>query len=127
MTVADMKMTARQKAVKYGLDPQLFVRQITQESAWDCYAVNRHSGAMGLGQFMPETAIEMGLTLKTIFDPRANLDASACYMARLLNAAKGEYRIALAMYNFGIGNVRRGKPWPKETQQYVAKIMGDKA
>ena len=61
---------ARQKALKYGLDPNLFVRQIQAESSFNPNAVSS-AGAIGLGQIMPDTAKELGINPE---DPDQNLD-----------------------------------------------------
>jgi hypothetical protein len=124
LPIEDLQELARRKAVAVGINPDLFVRQITQESNWNPTVVNPSSGAMGLGQFMPATAREMGLTPTSVFNPEANLGASAEYMARMLKATGGDYAKALAAYNFGIGNIQKGKAWPEETRNYVSRIMG---
>jgi hypothetical protein len=40
---------ARQMAERYGLDPDIFVRLIQQESGFNPTAVNERTGATGLG------------------------------------------------------------------------------
>ncbi len=50
----------------YQLDPRLIVAMVIAESDFDPYSVSR-TGAVGLGQLMPETANELGvLTLLTL-------------------------------------------------------------
>lgn len=112
---------ARQKALKYGLDPTLFVRQIQAESSFNPNAVSP-KGAIGLGQIMPATAKELGINPE---DPDQNLDGAARYMRQQLDTF-GDYPLALAAYNAGAGNVRKagGIPNFTETQNYVSKIMG---
>ena len=112
---------ARQKALKYGLNPDLFVRQIQAESSFNPNAVSP-KGAIGLGQIMPATAKELGINPE---DPDQNLDGAARYMRQHLDTF-GDYSLALAAYNAGAGNVRKagGIPNFTETQNYVSKIMG---
>ena len=112
---------ARQKALKYGLNPDLFVRQIQAESSFNPKAVSS-AGAIGLGQIMPNTAKELGINPE---DPDQNLDGAARYMRQQLDTF-GDYPLALAAYNAGARRVREagGIPNITETQNYVSKIMG---
>ena len=112
---------ARQKALQYGLDPDLFIRQIQAESAFRPDAVSS-AGAIGLGQLMPATARELGVDPN---NPAQNLDGAARYMKQQL-ATFGNYPMALAAYNAGPSRVQKagGIPNITETQNYVSKIMG---
>jgi soluble lytic murein transglycosylase-like protein len=116
-------------AERYGLDPEVFVRQIQQESGFDPQARNRRTGATGLGQVMAATAQDPGFgvaPLRDRLDPVENLRFSAEYMAAMLNKFGGDYSLALAAYNAGPGVVDRagGIPGIEETQNYVARILG---
>lgn len=112
---------ARQKALQYGLDPDLFLRQIQAESAFRPDAVSS-AGAIGLGQLMPATARELGVDPN---NPAQNLDGAARYMKQQLDTF-GNYPMALAAYNAGPSRVQKagGIPNITETQNYVSKIMG---
>jgi hypothetical protein len=118
----DYRNLAYQTAQKYGLDPDMFVRQIQAESAFNPAAVSS-AGAIGLGQLMPATAKELGVDPT---DPAQNLEGAARYMKQLLGRYDGNQTLALAAYNAGMGNVDKagGVPNFKETQNYIAKIMG---
>jgi len=118
----DYRSLAYQTAQKYGINPDLFVRQIQAESAFNPAAVSS-AGAIGLGQLMPATAKELGVDPT---DPAQNLEGAARYMKQLLGRYKGDQTLALAAYNAGMGNVDKagGVPNFKETQNYIAKIMG---
>ena len=118
----DYRSLAYKTAQKYGIDPDLFVRQIQAESAFNPAAVSS-AGAIGLGQLMPATAKELGVDPT---DPVQNLEGAARYMKQLLGRYDGNQTLALAAYNAGMGNVDKagGVPNFKETQNYIAKIMG---
>ena len=117
----DYRQLAYQKAVKYGLNPDLFVRQIEAESAFNPNAVSP-AGAIGLGQLMPATARELGVDPS---DPDQNLEGAARYMRQQMDRF-GRPDLALAAYNAGPSRVAKLGRVPNitETQNYVAKIMG---
>lgn len=114
---------ARQKAQTYGIDPDLYVRQIEAESSFNPQAVSP-AGAQGIAQFMPGTA--KGVGLENPYDPVTALDAGAKHLSQLYKRYDGNMELALAAYNAGPGAVDKynGVPPFKETQHYVAKIMG---
>jgi hypothetical protein len=116
--MADFQSLARQKAKKYGLDPNVFERQIRQESGFNPSAVSP-AGAIGIAQIMPATARGWGVNPR---DPNAALDAAAKNMARYVHQY-GSYRNALIAYNAGPGAVGRGS-LPAETQNYIKTILG---
>jgi soluble lytic murein transglycosylase-like protein len=137
MTTAQMSFTrandyvdmARQAALSAGISPDLFVRQIQQESGFNPNA-GSPAGAEGIAQFMPGTAASMGINP---YDPAQALPGAARLMASLAAQFGGDYAKALAAYNAGPGAVNAavaqgGANWlsymPAETQNYVAIIMG---
>lgn len=85
-----------------GLDPLLLRSLVRQESQGDPNAVS-HAGAVGLAQFMPATAQDMGITDRT--DPRQSVAGSAKYMRMLMDKYNGDTKLALAAYNAGMGNI----------------------
>jgi hypothetical protein len=117
VVIADYQQLARQYAQKYGLNPNVFVRQIRQESGFNPNARSK-AGAVGIAQIMPATARGWGVDPT---NPRAALDAAAKNMAGYVKRY-GSYRNALVAYNAGPGNV--GKPLPAETQGYIRTILG---
>ena len=120
-----LKQYARQMARKYGIDPELFVRQIQMESGFNPRAKSG-AGAIGIAQFMPSTAKGMGFTAGV--NPLLDLEMAAKLMAGHLRNNNGRYDLALAAYNAGQGNVNKhgGVPPFKETQNYVRNILGNK-
>lgn len=118
-----LKQYARQMARKYGIDPELFVRQIQMESGFNPRAKSG-AGAVGIAQFMPSTAKGMGFTAGV--NPLRDLEMAAKLMAGHLRNNNGRYDLALAAYNAGQGNVNKhgGVPPFKETQNYVRNILG---
>ena len=129
MRERELRALAAQMAERYGLEPEVFLRQIQQESGFNPQARNRRTGATGLGQVMAATAQDPGFgvtPLRDRLDPVENLRFSAEYMAAMLRKYDGDYSKALAAYNAGPGVVDRagGIPAYEETQNYVARIMG---
>jgi Transglycosylase SLT domain/Bacterial SH3 domain len=112
---------AREAARSAGIDPELFVRQITHESGWDPDAGNP-SGAQGLAQIIGRLHPDVNPR-----DPIASLEYAADWMARL-HREYGSYRKALAAYHWGPGNVAewdgRRKTVPAETRRYLDAILG---
>lgn len=126
MSLVDDAIAAAKRA---GIDPNIFVRQIQQESGFNPNA-RSPAGAEGIAQFMPGTARGLGINP---WDPVQALNAAARYMANSLRAYGGDIAKALAAYNAGGGAVnyaisRGGKNWrnflPSETQNYIRIILG---
>jgi len=117
----DYRALAAQIAEQEGVDPSLFTRLVQQESAFRPDA-RSPVGAMGLAQLMPGTARDLGVDPN---DPVQNLTGGARYLRQQMDKFK-DPRLALAAYNAGPGNVQKygGVPPFKETQNYVAKILG---
>lgn len=116
-------------ARRYGLDPEIFVRQMMQESGLNPDAVSP-KGAVGIAQIMPDTARDPGYGVAPVSDPRDPEEAlrfGAEYMRAMLDKY-GDYGLALAAYNAGPGAVEEygGIPPFRETQNYVATILGGK-
>jgi soluble lytic murein transglycosylase-like protein len=109
-------------ATVHGIDRSVLEALLMAESRFRPNAVS-HKGAMGLGQLMPQTAVELGVS--NPFSPEENIDASAYYLSKMLERF-GSLKLALAAYNAGPGAVKKhnGIPPYKETQAFVEKIMG---
>lgn len=97
------------------LDPNLVATVMQIESCGDPNALSR-SGAMGLFQVMP-FHFHYG---ENGFDTETNALRGLEYLARSLQTAGGDPRLALAGYNGGIGVINRGEwTWHAETARYV--------
>lgn len=105
---------------RHGVSPALLASVAHVESGFDPNAVSP-VGAGGLMQFMPATAVEMGVNA---FDPASAVDGAARYLARDL-ARFGRVDLAVAAYNAGPGAVQAhgGVPPYAETQRYVEKVL----
>lgn len=108
-------------ARKHGLEPGLLEAVAWQESRGRMDAVSS-KGARGVMQLMPGTAAELGVVSSDFAD---NVRGGAIYLKRQLDRF-GSVSLALAAYNAGPGAVirYRGIPPYRETQNYVAKILG---
>lgn len=112
---------------RYGIPPNLLARLLQEESSFNPIAVGplTRSGerARGIAQFMPGTAREFGVDP---LDPLASIDAAGKYLRQLFDSS-GDWRLALAAYNWGPGNLTRqgaGKA-PAATRKYVDRITAD--
>lgn len=106
---------------RFGLPAGLLDALIWTESRYNPFAVSR-AGAAGLGQLMPGTAKELGVSNR--FDPLANLAGAARYLRQMLDRF-GTVHMALAAYNAGPGAVERagGIPLNDETPAYVREVL----
>jgi membrane-bound lytic murein transglycosylase D len=119
--------------------PQDMIYLAVAESGFNPRALNAHSGAGGMWQFMPHG--DYGLTRNAYvderFDPEKSTRASARYMKFIYNQL-GDWYLAMAGYNWGAGNVQRAVQktgyadfWelyrrnnlPVETKNYVPEIL----
>ena len=107
---------------KYGLPADLLKRVAYQESRYNADA-SSPVGAIGLMQFMPATAASLGFNPA---DPFASIEGAGKYLSQLF-ARFHDWKLAIAAYNAGPGNVSKygGIPPFAETQEYVASIARD--
>jgi len=119
----DLRAYARAAAVRHGAHPDLFVKQIQQESGFNPKAFNAMSGATGIAQIIPRWHPGVDAT-----DPYASLDYAAKWMSDL-RRIYGTWAKALAAYNWGPASVAKwdGKreSLPAETRHYLDVILGE--
>lgn len=117
---ADYHAVITKAARIYDLDPDLIRSVIKTESNFDPKATSP-KGAMGLMQLMPSTARDLGV--KNAYDAEENIMGGSRYLKSLLDRYDGKVNLALAAYNWGMGNVER-KPHglPEETVNYIDRV-----
>ena len=111
-------------ALRNDLPAHFFIRLLYQESSFRPAAISS-AGALGVAQFMPETASDR--KLDNPFDPVQAIPASA-RLLRDLYQKFGNLGLAAAAYNAGPKRVSdwrtNGGQLPQETQDYVKAITG---
>jgi soluble lytic murein transglycosylase-like protein len=112
----------RQAATLYQIPEELVRAVIMVESNYDPRAVSQ-TGAQGLMQLMPETALRM--QVRDAFDPRENIFGGTRYLRVLANMFNGDLTLTVAGYNAGEAAVVRyaGIPPFDETQGYVTRVL----
>ena len=112
---------------QYGIPDAMLERLFYQECRYreDIITgrVRSSVGALGIAQFMPATAVELGIDP---LEPRQAIPAAARYLSGLFKRF-GNWSEALAAYNWGQGNVsRKGLAnAPRETRNYYSQILAD--
>jgi hypothetical protein len=119
---SDYESIIEEASLRYRVPSALIKAVIKAESNGNASAVSP-AGAQGLMQLMPATASELGV--RNAFDPEQNIMAGTSYLRRLLDRYRGDVRLSLAAYNWGMGNLeRRPNTMPKETRNYIVKVEG---
>jgi len=114
-----------QAARRNALPPEFLAATLLQESAYDVEALSS-AGAVGVAQFMPETAAAVGIDP---YDPFAAIGGAAELLGSYVAAYRPRYpdcyAAALAAYNAGPLAVERfnGVPPYPETHDYIALIF----
>lgn len=111
-------------ALDNNLPVPFFANLIWQESRLQDDAVSK-KGALGIAQFMPQTAAETGLD--NPFDPLQAIPASARFL-RELRLEFGNLGFVAAAYNAGAHRVvewlEHRANLPRETRGYVVRVTG---
>lgn len=119
--------TITRAANENGIPAILLARVLYQESRFrdDIISgkVRSPAGAVGIAQFMPATARELGVDP---LDPNSAIPGAARYLAKLYSRF-GNWTDALAAYNWGQGNVasKGVANAPTETKNYFSQILAD--
>lgn len=114
---------------KYGVEEGFVRAIIKQESNFNPNCTSR-AGAMGLMQLMDYNCKEYGVS--NPYNIEDNVDGGVKYIKNLLDKFNGNKQLALSAYNGGITRMsKRGVDtvpeivnMPKETRDYVTKVMG---
>lgn len=122
MSERELEPVIRRHSSQHQLHPALIRAVIKAESDFDPRAVSR-SGAVGLMQLMPQTAVR--LDVRDMYDPDDNVGGGTKYLRQLLDRFHGNLPLALAAYNAGENAVDRYQALPPfdETRQYVKKVL----
>jgi soluble lytic murein transglycosylase-like protein len=107
---------------RHDFDPILLEAMMRAENPWgDPYRVS-DAGAVGLMQFMPDTADDLGIDPN---DPEESVNGAARHMKYLLRRVGQNIVLAVAAYNAGDEPVRRLKRIPNypETKGYVKRVF----
>ena len=122
---------------RYGV-PDDLVALCVVESAVSVRALSR-AGALGIWQFMPDTARDYGLRVDGLVDERMDVEKSTDAAARYLRdayRALGSWGLAVMSYNCGVGAVKKAvilcggskdlwkimERLPAETQGYLPSL-----
>jgi soluble lytic murein transglycosylase-like protein len=106
-----------------GVESNLLRAVIVVESGFNTWAVSK-SGAVGLMQLMPATAIRFGVLNR--YDPLQNVRGGALYLGFLIKRFGQNLDLAIAAYNAGEEAVDRyfwRIPPFVETLEYVPKVL----
>lgn len=113
-------------ARRHGVSTDMVMALIEVESGFNAQAVSP-KGARGLMQLMPATAARYGMRdLRELNDPARNLEIGISHLKDLLAAHGGQWALALASYNAGLGAVaKHGQRIPRytETMLYVPAVL----
>jgi len=116
----NLRAIAVAAAQRAGIDPQIFLKQINQESGFDPNAKSS-AGAEGIAQFMPATAAGYHINP---FDPVQALQAAAKMDAGNLRKY-GSYARMLSAYNSGEPDAYKNPKFAGgQTYNYVRDILG---
>jgi len=121
-SAAEVAEAVERYAWQFQLHPALLLAVIKAESDFNPTVISR-SGAVGLMQLIPETAIRHGV--QNLYDTGDNIRGGARHLRYLLDRFNGNVRLAVAAYNAGERRVERYRaipPYP-ETRAYVRKVM----
>jgi soluble lytic murein transglycosylase len=113
---------------RFAVDPMLIKAVMKKESNLNSGAVS-NTGAVGLMQIMPKTALEIANQLnivnysrKDLKKAEINIMLGTYYLKKLLKYYNNNLILALAAYNAGIGNVENWYSKDSEIWRKICKI-----
>lgn len=110
-------------ALRCGVPPALALAVARTESGLRPHCISA-TGAMGLMQLMPGTALAHAVV--DPFDPSQSADGGSRYLHELWQRYGGDSLRVAAAYNAGAGRVPRHGPLlglPAETRAYVSRVL----
>jgi soluble lytic murein transglycosylase-like protein len=108
-------------AERYGLDPAFLAAVFWTESSYTPDVVSP-TGAIGLGQLMPQTAQWLGVDP---WDPMQNMEGSARLYRYYLDKYNGDIELSISAYAAGPGAVAQAGGIPDDfTANYIVKLLG---
>jgi soluble lytic murein transglycosylase-like protein len=113
-------------AREHGIPVALALAIARTESSWQPHCISS-TGAMGLMQLMPATALEHGVI--DPFDPAQNALGASSFLRELSRHYRGDRARMAAAYNAGAGRVPRRGPLdnlPAETRVYIGRVLGNR-
>lgn len=124
----EIERAIENSAKKYGVDADLIRAIIKTESNFNPNVVSS-AGAKGLMQLMPENCKAYGVV--DPFDIEENIDAGTRHIKEYIDKYDGDIQMGLMAYNGGptrmknrgINSIDDIYKMPKETQNYVPKVM----
>ena len=121
-TPGELRELISRAGTQHHIDAELLASVVHAESGGSARAVSR-TGARGLMQLMPATALAVGVT--DTFAADQNVEGGTRYLDRLLIRYHDNIALALAAYNAGPSAVDRfgGVPPFRETRAYVARVI----
>jgi soluble lytic murein transglycosylase-like protein len=119
----DTRELVAQAASAHGVPVPLALAIARTESGLRPHCISA-TGAMGLMQLMPGTALAHAVL--DPFDPAQSADGGSCYLHELWQRYHGDRERVAAAYNAGAGRVPRAGPLlslPAETRAYVSRVV----
>lgn len=124
----EIERAIESSAKKYAVDADLIRAIIKTESNFNPNVVSS-AGAKGLMQLMPENCKEYGVV--DPFDIEENIDAGTRHIKEYIDKYDGDIQMGLMAYNGGptrmknrgVNSIDDIYKMPKETQNYVPKVM----
>lgn len=115
-------------SAKYNVDPNLILAVIQTESNFNPNVTSK-AGAVGLMQVMPSNFKHLGIS--NGYDIEDNIDGGTKLLKEYIDKYNGSIEMALMAYNGGptrmanrgVNSINDIYKMPKETQNYVPKVM----
>ncbi len=115
------------EAARFRVDGLVLVALVSRESSWKARAVNKRTGAVGLGQLMPGTDATKGFDGYDLTDPAVNLHLTARRLSRFQRLVGPERHVAestwLAVSGYNGLGVKRVSPFAREVMRIYEGIV----